>query len=207
MLKKSLVALALVAAVAAQAQTPAAPAAPAAASTPAKKELVGRILKFQQPAIEGVARNLVEQPAMDLMQDVSRALPVRVAQDKQEQVAKDIQADVRKYLDDAVPMVQKRAVAIAPSTVGAVLDEKFSEEELRQLAALLESPVYGKFQRVSEEMHKSLADKLVADTRGQIEPKVRALEESVGKRLGMTAPAAGAAPQGAARPARKPASK
>lgn len=204
MLKKSLIALALVAAVTAQAQTP---AAPAAAASPAKKELVGRILKFQQPAIEGVARNLVEQPAMELMQDVSRALPVRVAKDKQEQVAKDIQADVRKYLDDAVPMVQKRAVAIAPTTVGAVLEKEFSDEELRQLAAMLESPVYGKFQRVSEEMHKSLADKLVADTRGQIEPKVRALEETVGKRLGMTPPTAAAPQGGAARPAGKPASK
>lgn len=208
MLKKSLLALALAGALAAQAQTPApsAPAANAAASSPAKKELVTRILKHQQPAIEGIARNLVEQPAMDIMQEVARALPARIPRDKQEAVTKDIQADVKKYLDAAVPYVQAQAVKIAPATVGAALEEKFTEDELKQLAGIIESPVFAKYQRLGDEMHKALADRLVADTRSTIEPKVRAMEESVAKRLGISGtPAPGSAPQGGA--ARPPAKK
>jgi hypothetical protein len=209
MLKKSLFALALAGALAAHAQGPAtpAPAATAAApSSPAKKELIARILKHQQPAIEGIARSLVEQPAMDLMQDVSRALPARIPKDKQDAVAKDIQADVKKYLDATVPLVQSQAVKIAPGTLGAAMDEKFSEDELKQLAGILESPVFAKYQRLGDEMQKALADKLVAETRSTVEPRVRAMEESVAKRLGISsAPAAGAAPQGG--PARAPAKK
>lgn len=197
MLKKTLIAVALGVALAAQAQAP-------AAASPAKKDLVARILKQQQAGIENIARSLVEQPAIELMGNAASALPGRIAKDKQETVAKEIQADVQKYLDDAVPLVQARAVKIAPASIGAMLEEKFTEDELKQLASIVESPVYGRFQRMGDEMQKALADKLVADTRGTIEPKVRALEQTVGKRLGV--PAAGSAtpaPRTGAKPAAK----
>jgi uncharacterized protein len=196
MFKKTLIISALVLAGATTAQ---------AQSSPAKKELVARILKLQQPGIETMARGLVEQPAAELLGNAANALPNRVAKDKQDAVAKDIQGDVQKYLDDAVPMVQARAVKLAPTTVGALLEEKFTEEELKQVVAIIESPVYAKFQRMGEEMQKVLIDKLVADTRSSVEPKVRALEQTVAKRLGVTAPA-GAATSGAPRAPAKAAS-
>jgi len=202
MLKKTLVAVALGVALAAQAQAP-------AAASPAKKELVARILKQQQAGIENIARSLVEQPAIELMGNAAGALPGRVAKDKQEAVAKEIQADVQKYLDDAVPLVQARAVKIAPASVGAMLEEKFTEDELKQLVSIVESPVYGRFQRMGNDMQKALADKLVADTRSTIEPKVRVLEQTVSKRLGVTAapaPATGAAAP-ASRAGAKPAAR
>ena len=181
--------------------------APPQPSSPAKKELVARILKVQQPGIEGMGRNLVEQPAFELLRNASNVLPSRVAKDQQEAVANDIQGDVKKYLDDAVPLVQSRAVKLAPTTIGALLEEKFSEDELKQVVAIIESPVYGKFQRMGEEMQKVLIEKLVADMRSTIEPKVRTLEQSVAKRLGVT-PASPASPAGSApRPSAKPAAK
>jgi uncharacterized protein len=201
MLKKPLLAaLVLGTALAAHSQTaPTSPAATTTASSPAKKELVARILKHQQAAVEGIARSLVEQPAMDLMQDVQRALPARVPKDKQEAVIKDIQADVKKYLDDAVPYVQARALKIAPETIGATLDQKFSEDELKQLIGILESPVFVKYQQMGDDLRKQFADKLVADTRSTIEPKVHTMEESVARRLGVTA-----TPVPGSRPAPKP---
>jgi uncharacterized protein len=73
----------------------------------------------------------------------------------------------------------------------------------------MESPVYGRFQRMGQDMQKVLIDKVVADTRGTIEPKVRTLEQTVAKRLGVTSapPAAGAAAKPATKPAAKPAAK
>lgn len=207
MLKKTLFSLSiLAAAVAAQAQ---APAPAAAAASPAKKELVGRILKQQQAGIESMARGLVEQPAAELLGNAGNALPARVAKDKQDAVAKEIQADVRKYLDEAVPIVQARAVKLAPTTIGTLLEQKFSEDELKQVVAIIESPVYAKFQGLGDDMQKSLVEKLVSDTRSTIEPKVRTLEQTVAKRLGVTAAPQGngAGPARPAAPAAKPAAK
>ena len=176
-----------------------------APASPAKKELVARILKVQQPSIEGMARALVEQPASDIMGAAGSAIGTRVAKDKQEAVAKDIQGDVQAFLDETVPVVQRRAVALAPSTAGAVLEEKFTEDELRQVINILESPAFAKFSQVSGEMQKSLGERLVNDTRGTVEPRVKALDLKIAARLGVTPAApAPAAPAPAPRaPAKK----
>ena len=197
MLKKAVITLSfLLAAIAAQAQ-----------STPAKKELVARILKLQQPDIDAMARSLAEQPAAELMGSAANALPARVAQDKQDAVAKEIQGDIQKYLDEAIPLVQGRAVKLAPATVGALLEEKFTEDELKQVLSVIELPAYVKFQRLGGDMQKSLIDRLVADTRDTIEPKVRALEQTVGRRLGMTAGTQAPRPTPAGKAPAKPAAK
>ena len=182
MLKKSLLILLMAGAgCIAHAQAP--------ASSPAKKDLVARILKVQQPGIEVLARRLAEEPAMQLLAAAEQALPQRVAKDKQQAVAKEIEADARKYMDETYPLVRDRAIKLAPSTLGALLEEKFTEDELKQVLAFLESPAVNKFQQLSQEMQKSLAEKLVAETQQQVEPKVRSLEQSIGKRLGVSAAA------------------
>jgi uncharacterized protein len=209
MLKKTLLSLSLLAAAAAQAQTtpaPALPAAPSTASSPAKKELVTRILRVQQSAIESLARSLAERPAIEIMASAMQVVAQRVPKEKQEATAKDIEAEARKYADSAVPIVQQRAVALAPTTMGAMLEEKFSEDELRQIAAALENPAIVKFQRSLPDLQQSIGERLIAETRGQIEPKVKALEDAVSKKLGLPPAAASgapAAPQGGAKPPAK----
>jgi hypothetical protein len=174
-----------------------------AQSTPAKKELVARILKVQQPGMDMLVRGLVEQPALEIMDRAGQALPARVPAERREAVAKDIQADAKKYVDETMPIVRDRAIKLAPTTIGTLLEEKFTEDELKQVATMMESPVFAKFQGLGGDMQKALVEKLIADTRPQVEPKVRALEETIAKRLGVTAPAAGAAPAAPAAPAAK----
>jgi hypothetical protein len=168
-----------------------------AESTAAKKELVAKVLLLQRPAIEQAAQALAERPAAQMMQQAGIVL--------QSKVAKEIQADVKKYVDEVVPLVREQAVSVAPSTVGALLDEKFTEDELRQLIAIIESPVNRKFLQMGGDMQKALLDKVVAQTQGVIEPKIKALEQSISKQLGLPAPSAAAAK--GARPPAKAASK
>lgn len=185
------------------------PFAAQAQSSTAKKELAARVVRLQQPGIEAMARNLAEQPAVEMMERAAQALPSRVAPEKREAVATDIKADVKKYVDEAVPLVRERAIKLAPTTIGAVLEEKLTEDELRQVVTIIESPAYIKFQQLGEEMQRTLVEKLLADTRPTIEPKVQALERSIAARLGLSADAAAKAakPAPAAKPAAKPASK
>ena len=177
-----------------------------AQSTPAKKELVAKLLLQQQPAIEQLAQALAMRPAEQMMQQAGLALQSQVPADKREAIAKEIQADVKKYADETVPLVREQAVKLAPSTIGAVLEEKFTEDELKQLISIMESPVNRKFQQLGGEFQKVLMEKLVAETQGAVQPKVKALEQAVGKRLGLPAQAA-AAPAKAAKPPAKAASK
>jgi hypothetical protein len=197
MLKKTLLILAITAAACTSVQ---------AQSTPAKKELVAKIIKLQQPAFDNMARKLVQEPLLPLMDSAEGALQSRVSAEKREAVAKAIQADARKYVDDTVPIVRDRAVRLAPTVVGPMLEEKFTEDELKQIVAMLESPVLAKFQAAGSEMQRALVDKVVAETRPQVEAKFRALEDATAKRLGVptnaAAPAAGNKPAAQA-PAKK----
>jgi glucose/arabinose dehydrogenase len=179
----------------AQTNSASAPATPAAAS-PAKKELVQKVLKLQQAGVESVATQLAEAPAMQLMQQAGAALQ-RLPADKREAVARDIQADVRKYADETVPPLRERAVKLAPSVLGPMLEERFSEDELKQLVAWMENPLSRKYAAMGSEMQRALAEKLAADARPSVEPKLQALQASLAKRLGITqpgAPASGPAP-------------
>lgn len=213
MFQKSLIVLAATlacTAALAQGQAPApAPAAAAAPSSPAKKEAVAKILKLQQPGIEAMARDLVKQPANELLVQAGQYLQTQVPPEKREEIAKGMQADGDKYMNELYPIVRGRALQLAPATVGALLEEKFTEDELKQIVAMMESPVYAKFQALGNDMQRALVAKLVPEVRPQIGPKLRALDESLAKRLGvnpaMGAPGA-AAPKAAASGA-KPAPK
>ncbi len=166
--------------------------AQAQASAPTgKKELIARIVALQQPGVENLARVLVEQPAMLLMQGAGQALQ-RLPAERREAVGKDIEADVRKYVEDATPIVRDRALKASPAVLSPALDERFTEEELKQIVAVLESPVLKRFQQSLGELQNALRDRTVADSRGVIEPKLKALNDATAKRLGMQPPAAAA---------------
>ena len=187
-MRRTLIAAALLAASAAVfAQAASAP------SSPAKKELVAKVLRLQQQAIEGTAQELVEQPVGRMLQQAGVVLATRVPQEKREEVGKAVQADAKKFVDEMAPMVRQRAVALGPTTIGPLLEERFNEDELKQLATWLESPVVRRYQQLLPDMEKALGEKLLAETRSAIEPKLQTLQQSVGQRLNQAAAPADAA--------------
>ena len=158
-----------------------------------KKPLIAKILVLQQPNLDNMARGMIEQPAAQLMQQVSIAVRQRVPEDKREELGREVQADVKKYIDETLPIVRDSASRLAPSTVGAVLEERFSVEELKQIIALLESPLNRKYQAAGADMQRALTEKLVAESRASVQAKIQALEQSVGKRMAPYMGASGAA--------------
>ena len=203
-MKRLMMAALLSSAALASAQTT--PAAPATPASPAKKDLVQKLLVLQQPGIEQVARGLVERPALQMMQEAGQVLQRQIAPDKREAIGKQVEADVKKYVEEATPLVRERAVKLAPTTIGPILEEKFSEDELKQLIAWLESPINKKYAQIGPEMQTAFVQKLVVDARPVVDPKLQALDAKVRSTLGLPAPGAASAPA-ASRPASAPKSK
>lgn len=156
-----------------------------AQSTSSKKELVTRILSIQRGAIEQTAQALVERPAIQLQQQAMLALQTRVPPDKREAAAKLVQQDLKQYVDEVGPQVRAQAVKLGPSTIGTLLEEKFTEDELKQLIAIMESPVNRKFTQMGADFQNALGEKLVAQTQSTVAPKVKALEQAMAKHLGL----------------------
>ena len=208
---KSLLGVALLAGASlaqAQAQAPA-QSIPGAPPSAAKKELVQRLLTLQQPSIENVGRDLAERPARQLAADAEQALMTRVPTEKREAAAKQIQELLRKYGEESLAVVRDRTAKINQANLAPMVDEKFSEEELRQLLASLESPVFKKYQQNQPAMVSTYAQTLVKELESALTPKLQTLEQSVVAALGIT-PTAASQPKAAAKPATaasKPAKK
>lgn len=200
--KHKLAALALAACAGlSQAQvSPASATAPLAATTAAKKELINRVMAIQTANAENMAKTLVAAPLGPMGQEVRIAIQ-QVPAEKREAAAKAIDAEVKKFGDESVPLVKERILKVAPEVIGKSLDEKFSEDELRQLVAWLESPLAKKFDTVSPEMGRALQERLLADMGPTLNTKLSTLRNNIVKHLGLTPP-----PQ-TPPPASKPATK
>lgn len=172
-LSRGLLALALLAA----AGTAAAQSAPGTE----KQKLVDKVLALWH--LEDTAVVMVQRPAAEAMQQARIALQGRVSAAKQEATLHEITADLQKYVDEATPIAKAAALRIKAPTVGPLLAQNFSEEELRQLIALLESPVKKKFEQLLPQFERSFGEKVAADCRPAIDPKLHAMTEAVGLKL------------------------
>jgi hypothetical protein len=163
-----------------------------AAQAQTKKELAAKVVQLQQAGIESIGRTIAGRTSQQMLRVAGQGLQ-RVAADRREAVGREVQADVKKFHDEIEPLLRKRATELATATLGATYEERFSEDELKQIIAWLDSPTSRKLAQFDAEQGNALAERVVSDTRSTIEPKIRALEASVAKRLGLPpAPAASA---------------
>ncbi|RYX88225.1 MAG: DUF2059 domain-containing protein [Comamonadaceae bacterium] len=166
-----------------------------------KATLVKQLLDAQRPAVEGMARILVNESVGPVLQAGGEYLQTQPA-DKREALGKAAEAEVQKYAQEAFPIVRDKAIQLAPSTVGPLLEKNFNEDELKQLIAWFNSPLNKRFSELNPQLGAALTQKLVADVRPTIDPKLQALDKAVAKALG-----APLNPPAAAAPARAPAKK
>jgi len=164
-----------------------------------KKELVQKALALQQPIIESISRSVAERPAIQLMQVSGQYLQTQVPPEKREAIGKQVETEIRKYVDEAVPLLRERALKLAPSTFGATMEEKFTEDELKTLIAWLESPVNKKFQQVWPDMQNGFVQKLAAEAAPLLDPKLQALQQRLRTTMGI--PDSNAAASAPAKPA------
>ncbi len=157
-----------------------------------KAALVKQFVELQKPGVEALARGLVQQSSDPIAAAGSEYLRTQVPADKREAAGKAADAELKKYYEESFPIVRDKALQAAPGALGPVLEQTFSEDELRQLVAWISSPLSKKYQDSTQAMQKALMEKVVVDTRGSIQPKLDALNVAVAKALG--APTDGAAP-------------
>ena len=164
-------------------------AAAVGAQAQTKKELAARVIAAQKPVLDTMAREIAERPAVQLRNAAQQALQ-QLPADKREAAGKQAQADLKQFVDEAVPIMRERMAKVAPTVYGAMLEEKFSVEELKQIATFLESPANKKLQENGGPMQQQLLQKLVADAAPAIDPKLKALQEKLRATLGVAPPGA-----------------
>jgi hypothetical protein len=162
----------------AQAAPVAAPGAPVAAD---KQALVQRVLA--KMPMENVGLAMLQTPAAEAVRQARAVLQGRAAPDKQEAAMKDITAEATKFLEEEAPLVRASTRQMVDSTIAPMLAQRFTVDELKQLAAILESPVKTKFEALVPEIQQTLGEAVAKANQAQINPKLTELQNKIGLRL------------------------
>ncbi|HEV6965878.1 DUF2059 domain-containing protein [Roseateles sp.] len=165
--------------------------------SPAKKALIDKIVALQQQGLaEGLAANIIQGPLSQLTQ-AGRAALQQVPADKREATAKAMDGDLKKFVEENVPYLKDKISKAVPNTASALLDERFNEDELKQILAWAESPVSQKFGLASVELQKAVAQKVMSEAGPTLDGRLKTLQSNLAKQLGLQPPPA-AAPKPAA---------
>ncbi|MBW8900128.1 MAG: DUF2059 domain-containing protein [Massilia sp.] len=148
---------------------------------PAKQALVQRVL--DKMGLESVGLQMLQTPVADMLRQSRVVVQSRVPADKQEATMKDITAEATKFVEQEAPALRTSTHAIVQSSVAPLLAQKFSEDELKQLAGILESPVLAKFETIVPEMKRAVGESVAREQGAQIQPKMTELQNRVGLKL------------------------
>jgi hypothetical protein len=181
-----------IAGAAAHAQAKAAAPAAAPANLPApdaeKQKAIDRILAVFHP--ENGVLQAVQRQGVDAMQQSNIALhTAHVPKERADKTLKEIGVDVQKYIDTTMPIAVASAKKNTNPAVGPILAQNFTADELRQIAALLESPLKAKFEKLVPQMEDAVGHKVQADISPQVNANVKTMTEAVSTKLQIAATA------------------
>lgn len=166
--------------------------------SPAKKALIDKIVALQtQSLADGLAANIVQGPLPQLMQ-AGRAALQQVPPEKREATAKAMDADLKKFVEENVPYLKDKISKAVPNTASALLDERFNEDELKQILVWAESPVSQKFGLANMELQKAVGQKVMAEVGPTLEGRLKTLQGNLAKQLGLQPPPAASKPAASA---------
>ena len=153
----------------------------AEAAATSKQELVNKVLKLWH--VESIGESMLQQPVGNAVQQARVMLQGRAAPEKRDAAMTEITEDARKFMEDNRSVTRASAEKLIPTTIAPMLAERFTEEELKQIIAILESPVKAKFEAMVPELQKKLGESVAADTRAVIDPMLQELQQRIGTRL------------------------
>ncbi len=147
-----------------------------------KQQLVQRLLELW-PVDAIVGLSMLRTPIEESMRQSRSLLQARTTPEKRDAALKDIEGYVQEFGEKYGKVVLEKGKKILPTTVEPILMEKMTEEELRQMIAILESPAKKKFESLGPEMQKAFGEKLAATEGKEIKEKMEELQQKIGKRL------------------------
>jgi hypothetical protein len=133
--------------------------------------------------MENVGLAMLQNPANEAVRQARAVLQGRTTPDKQEAALKDIAEEANKFLADEAPLVRASTRQVVDSTIAPLLAQRFTNEELKALAEILESPVKAKFESLVPEIQKTLGESVARASQAQVNPKLAELQNKIGLRV------------------------
>ncbi|MCJ7799923.1 MAG: DUF2059 domain-containing protein [Polaromonas sp.] len=170
-----------------------------AQTTASKTELATKVVTLQQgPELDRLITQLAGSAAQDLIAKWGPQLEANVPKAKQKKASEDLNAELNKYAQDTKQLISKRVGKVSADVLIPAYAERFTLEELQQIAAFFESPAIKKYQASAPELGNMFVQKLIEATRADVVARAKQFDDAALKIVG-SAPAA----TGAGKPSKK----
>lgn len=172
-----------------------------------KLEWATKVVALQQGAdLDNLVAQLVNTAAQDMIAGWSPRLSASVPKAKQAKAAEEMNAELAKFAADAKKIISGKVSQVSSEALVPAYMERFSLDELKQLATFFDSPVVKKYKATTPDLVDIFVKKLVATTQADIQARAKQFDEAAAKIVG-SAPAPAAPAGKSAAPAAKPAKK
>ena len=158
---------------------------PAIAQADPKLEWATKVVALQQgPELERLVDQLADSTTQELMQNWSPKLEATVPADRQQRVKEQLNVELKKYFDDVSAVIAGKVNKVSSGALVPAYMEKFTLEELKQVAASFESPAIKKYQAIAPELGNIFVRQLIEASRTEVSARGKQFDDAATKILG-----------------------
>jgi hypothetical protein len=177
-------------------------AASQTANVDPKLEWATKVVALQQADLDSLVGQLVGTAAQDIVAGWAPRFDSSVPKARQAKATEEFNAELAKFAEDANKIISAKVGQTNSESLIPAYMERFTLDELRQLAAFFESPVIRKYKTATPELVDVFVKKLVAGTQADIQARAKQFDVAASKIVG-SAPAAPATPAAKPQPQKK----
>ena len=150
-----------------------------------KIELAGKVVALQQgPELDRLVQQLSGGATQELIASWGPKLEASVPKAKQKKASDDLNVELKKYSEDTSKLIGNQVSKVSAETLVPAYAEKFSLEELKQIAAFFESPAIKKYQSTAPELGNIFVQKLIEASRPDVMARAKQFDETALKIVG-----------------------
>ena len=158
-----------------------------------KLDWAKRVAVQQGPELERLVRQLAEGSAQDILQTWGPKLQSEVPKARLQQATDELNVELRRYFDDITKVISGKVGKSSTDALIPAYMERFTLDELKQLAAFFESPAIKKYQAAAPELGNIFVKQLIEASRADVLARGKQFDDAATKIVG-SAPKTGAGP-------------
>ena len=159
-----------------------------AQSADSKIEWAAKVVALQQgPELDRLVEQLANSTTGELLQNWKPKVLASVPKPRQAQVNDELNAELKKYFDDVTRQIGAQVSKVSNDALVPAYIERFSIDELKQIAAFFESGAIKKYQATAPELGNIFIKQLVEATRADVAARANQFDSTAAKIIG-TAP-------------------
>ena len=150
-----------------------------------KTEWAAKVVALQQgPELERLVAQLAGGSTQDLIANWAPKLEANVPKAQQKKASDDMNAELKKYADDANKLISKQVSKVSADVLVPAYAERFTLEELKQIASFFESPAIKKYQTTAPELGNMFVQKLIDASRADVQARAKQFDSAALKIVG-----------------------